>query len=344
MKNIGLLLLAIGVAVSASFGARLAPDVSDELTRAKRGKVLAAAAKEAKAAYCTARTTAKLPFNQTCLSPEALKAKKAADAKEAAAKKKAAAEKKAAEKAAAKTAAAKTAAEKTAAAPKAKPDPAALMDAAQTAHMKLVKQSDKSVSGPVKQAQTLWLDLELQAAEAGVTAKLVKPTDPGLRLSQWFSQSGFPFLGGLLLVLVGAIIGRKAVKAEATGTGKKKGPEAVDFGALLKSLNAEVSALADGMDEVPTAGQLDQIKSRIEALQFEAFEPIVEARGRIQARFGIADYAELFSPFSSAERRINRSWSALVDGHWPEARDSMRIAAAHLAEAETVLDRLLAKG
>jgi hypothetical protein len=181
--------------------------------------------------------------------------------------------------------------------------------------------------------------------EPTADAAMVKPTDPSLRVSQWFSESGIPFLGGLLLVVVGAIIGRKAVRAEAAGTGGgKKGPEAVDFGALIKSLKAEITELAKGMGETPEAGQIEQVKSRIEALQFEAFEPIVEARGRIQVRFGIADYAELFSPFSSAERRINRSWSALVDNHWPEACDSMRIAANHLAETETILDRLLAKG
>jgi hypothetical protein len=89
MKNIGLLLLAVGVAVSASFGARLAPEVKTELATKNKPSVLKGAAADAKAAYCKARLAEKLPHNENCLSDEEKKKR------EEAAKKKAEEEKKA---------------------------------------------------------------------------------------------------------------------------------------------------------------------------------------------------------------------------------------------------------
>lgn len=336
MKNIGLLVLAAGVALSASYGARLAPDVSAELATAKTPGVLKAAAGEAKAAYCKARLAAKLPHNTNCPSDEDKKKAAEAEKKAAAEAKKKAAEAKKAAKAAPKK-------EKKAAEKKAEPDRAALFAKAQAAYDATAKGRDADATGDAAKAQDAWLAAEKARIEPTVLAALVKPTDPGKRVSQWFSQSGIPFLGGLLLVFIGAVIGRKAVKAEATGT-KKGSTQALDLGKVLGDLAAEMKTLSDGMGETPNAGQMDEIKARLEALQFEAFEPIVETRGRVQARYGIASYAELYGPFSSAERRANRAWSALVDQHWPEARDSLRIAAEQLAEAEVILQRLSGQG
>ncbi|MGK0361112.1 MAG: hypothetical protein ACI9U2_003430 [Bradymonadia bacterium] len=337
MKTIGLLVLTAGVALSASYGARLAPNVSTELATAKKAGVMGAAAKDAQTAYCKARVAEKLPNNAHCPSEaDQKKAAKAATIK-AAADKKAAKAKRDAKKAAAKSGEAPKKA-----APKPAPDRAKLLAKAKAEFAALSKDSD--ATGKAAIAQDVWMAAEEALIDPKVEAALVKPTDPGERVSAWFNQSGIPFLGGLLLVVIGAIIGRKAVRAEATSDTGKKGAPAVDFAALLTQLAADLQAISDAMGPLPEAGQPDAVKTRIEALQFEAFEPIVEARGRIQARFGIASYAELFSPFSSAERRVNRSWSALVDNHWPEARDSMRIAALQMAETEVILQRLISAG
>lgn len=336
MKTIGLLVLTAGVALSASFGARLAPDVSTELAMGAKVKVLKAAAGEAKAAYCTAREAQDLPHNANCPSPE--DKKKA----EEAAKEKAAAEK--AKKAEAAKAAKAAGAEKKAAEKKAeppKPDRAALLAQAKAAYEKVAAGQDTDVTGDAEKAQTVWLAAEAALIDPTADAAFVKPTEPSLRVTQWFEQSGIPFLGGLLLVFIGAIIGRRAVKDEASGKGKKGRAQAIDLTEAIGGLAAELKALADGMGETPETAQIDSIKDRLEALQFEAFQPIIESRGRAQVRFGIASYAELFGPFSSAERRANRAWSALVDKHWPEARASLRIAADQMAEAETILARLI---
>jgi len=51
----------------------------------------------------------------------------------------------------------------------------------------------------------------------------------------------------------------------------------------------------------------------------------------------MAGFAEIFGPLSSAERKVNRAWSALVDRHWPETQDSLDGAASDLTEAHRVL-------
>ena len=337
MKTIGLLVLTAGVALSASYGARLAPNVSQELATAKKAKVVGAAAEEAKAAYCKARLDQKLPHTVNCPSEaDQKKAKAEADSKAAEAKQAAKALK------AAKKAAAQAGEAPSKAAPKVKPTRADL-EAKALAELQTITE-DADATGAAAKAQDAWLTIEASRVDLKVEAGLVTPTDPGERVSAWFNQSGIPFIGGLLLVLIGAVIGRKAVKAEATSDTRKSGAPATDFGALLTALAADLNALSESMGPLPEAGQAEQVKARIEALQFEAFEPIVEARGRIQARFGIASFAELFSPFSSAERRVNRAWSALVDNHWPEACDSMRIAAVQMSETEVILQRLIHKG
>jgi hypothetical protein len=119
---------------------------------------------------------------------------------------------------------------------------------------------------------------------------------------------------------------------------------AVDFGALLAALEGEVAGLAVRMRETPdSAAMRHRIRTELEQLQLTRFEPLVAARTRLQARYGLAAYAEVFGPLSGAERRINRAWTALVDQHWPEARDSVSHAAGQLEAARSALAQVLAR-
>jgi hypothetical protein len=312
MKTIALLILSVGVAVCASYGARLSPNMRDELAVKGKGSLTAGAEATAKAAYCAARAEAKLAFDADCPDP-------AAKAEEA-----------------------KPEAEKTAEA--AAPTREALV-AKGRARVDALKTTAEPLAGKVLEARRAWIAAAEAAIEPGVDAQLRAPTPPGERVEAWATESGAPFFVGLFLVLVGAVLGRKAVKKEALGDSKKGGAPAVDFGALLAELLADVQALAAGMDATaaPQPADLDRVKVAIEALQLEKFAPLVEARTKLQARYGLAGYAEVFGPFSGGERRVNRAWSALVDLHWPEAHDSLHIAAEQLGQADVAMKGLVAK-
>ena len=311
MKNLALLILSVGVAVCASFGARLSPNMRTELSVQGKASLAAGAESDAKKAYCKARSAAKLGFNAHCPDPDAKPEEAEAPAKAEAVK-------------------------------KAEPTREALI-AENRARVDGLKTTSEALSGDVLKARKAWI----AAAEATVTPaadlKLLKPTPPGVRVKAWFSESGVPFLAGLFLVILGAIMGRKAMKAEAMG-GPKKGQAPVDFGLLLGTLRGDVDALLVQMDGTEAPGDADKeaIKVAVEALQLEKFAPLVEARVKLQVRYGLAGYAEVFGPFSGGERRVNRVWSALVDNHWPEAHSSMRVAAEQLKQADEAMQALVA--
>jgi hypothetical protein len=313
MKNLALLILSVGVAVCASFGARLSPNMRTELSVQGKASLAAGAERSAKAAYCKARTVAKLGFNAHCPDPDAKpeEAKAKAPAKAETVK-------------------------------KAEPTREALI-AENRARVDGLKTTSETLTGEVLTARKAWI----AAAETTVTPaadlKVLKPTAPGVRLKAWFSESGMPFLAGLFLVILGAIMGRKAMKADAM-SGPKKGQAPVDFGQLLGTLRADVDALVVQMDgvEAPGAADKEAIKVAVEALQLEKFAPLVEARVKLQVRYGLGGYAEVFGPFSGGERRVNRVWSALVDNHWPEAHSSIRVAAEQLKQADEAMQALIA--
>lgn len=174
---------------------------------------------------------------------------------------------------------------------------------------------------------------------------------PEARLAEWASRSGLLFGVGLALIIVGAAIGRRAVRLEALEEPAARAGEAearapLDLGVAVSTLARDVASLAEDLKRVgsPTSTDYERFKSEIHRLELEGFEPIVDARGRVQARYGLVGFAELFGPISSAERRLARAWSALVDQHWIEARDSAARAAGDLAQAEKIVQGLVETG
>lgn len=194
----------------------------------------------------------------------------------------------------------------------------------------------ESLSGDARVQFDAW-QAAVAARDAADAALAAIPAMPsGERLKAWFDRAGVPFLIGLVFVIAGSLVSRAAVKAAAQATSTSssgKGP--VDFGAMLNGLHASVADIAErlGQTAAPTPEDFRRMIAEIEALQLEAFEPLVEARGQVQARYGMATFAAIYGPLSGGERFINRTWSALVDKHWPEATQSARSAAQELASA-----------
>ena len=198
--------------------------------------------------------------------------------------------------------------------------------------------------GPLSEKRSTWLKAEAETF-APIAKNQTSPADklsPTTRLGDWFSLAGLPFLGGLALIVGGGFIARQAQRETilASGADKKGGKGPVDFGELLLQLQQNVESLqAAANADTPS---LEALVAEIETIQFEQLEPLVESRGKVQARFGVAGFADIFSPLSGGERNLNRAWSALVDQHLPEARTSIEIAAQQIGEAQTALKKQLA--
>ena len=107
-----------------------------------------------------------------------------------------------------------------------------------------------------------------------------------------------------------------------------------DFGVLLGDVCRRVTALHKEMValEAPTTEDLDALKVKLEEIQKGDLARLCESGPRVQQRFGQVGFAEIFSPLSAGERKLNRLWATLVDRHWPEALVSVE-GAAHALNA-----------
>ncbi len=173
-------------------------------------------------------------------------------------------------------------------------------------------------------------------AAASADAQPALPASPQKRLAGWLAMSGVPFAGGLALLIIGAVMARIAIGRD--GGAASGGADAADFAAGLERLVAairEAGSALDAADAEPVA-----VRQRIELIQQDHLEPLVEARSALQRRVGLTGYAAVLGSLSGAERLLNRAWSALVDGHLPEGRESLAGAADEAELALAALESL----
>ena len=317
MKYVGLLILAVGVGLAASYGARVTPDVEQQLTLAGAAQFRGAETDAAFEAYCKARADAALEMADGCpLEGEAPPAPPASTEDEEE--------------------------------ERAPPTQEELV-ASGRARLESMRTTEEVLTGDVLTTREAWLAAFEQNIEPSAAAAVARTPRPEERLAAWAESSGLMFALGLLLIVVGAVIGRVAVKREASrepaaaeGATGKDAKDARDFGKVLDRLRDEVRGLAEqarGIVE-PQRADYDRVKNEIDRLEAEHIEPLVAARARVQVKHGMAGFAEIFGPLSSAERKLHRAWSASVDRHWPETQASLDAAAADLVEAHDVLTRI----
>lgn len=334
-RFIGFMMVTVGVSMAAAYGAQNTPDVTDRLTTLGQAEVPLQMAAKARAEYCEARVTAKLPKGE-CEDPKKAKAeKKEPESEEAKAKAKAEGEAKA----------------------KMTPEQkrAALLAEKRAELAALKAKAEPTLEGMPAEARQKWMEAVEKTIEPSVTAALLPPPPEGTdRLKRWAGLAGWQTLLGMILIIAGAFIARKAAHAEATAVapsdGKTRGP--VDFGDLLRELETGVRTLhADMVADVETPASsgtargaaFEAYKKRIEAFQYDYVEPMVDSRIKVQTRFGMAGFAALFSPMSGGERNLNRAWSALVDDHWPEAINATLQSSRSLKDAVQELETRVAQ-
>lgn len=322
MKNVGILILAIGVALSAAYGARLSPAMRAQMVLRGEAQLRGQAEEAAKGTYCEAliglldgadgaRARA-LAEADGCALPDATAEEETSGRVDVAA-----------------ICAARGA------------DGGTEEDVVRAGREALEARRAEDAPSAVTSARAAWLSAMEASIVPAARAAILQPITPERRLEEWFSESGPLFLLGILLVVVGAVLGRVAVKREASAADSEKSEtDARDLAELLEELRGAVAGLAEeaaGIEE-PKAADFTRLKDEIHEIQLEKFEPIVGSAPRVQARYGMGAFAEVFGPLSSAERYLNRSWAALVDEHWPEAEHSLSRSAKDLQESLTILE------
>jgi len=163
-------------------------------------------------------------------------------------------------------------------------------------------------------------------------------------------MSGLWFALGLILVIAGAVMARIAIRRELTGPTEGEGTEGTDgstegsFDSILADLLEGARGVASRLAGIsqPAEGDFEEVQREVERLQLDCVEPLVAARVRIQTLHGMAAFAAIFGPLSAGERNLNRTWSALVDRHWPEATRSVEVACFGLEQAVSELEQVRA--
>ena len=101
---------------------------------------------------------------------------------------------------------------------------------------------------------------------------------------------------------------------------------------MIEQMNARLQIIASSDDP-----QVGKLKDELITLQQEKLVPIIESRARAQASLGLSRYADIFGLISQGERRLNRAWAALVDGHLGEAKYSLEGVASSWRQAAVQL-------
>lgn len=164
-----------------------------------------------------------------------------------------------------------------------------------------------------------------------IPSKVEAPLD---RVYVWWSLSSFPFCGGLFLILLGSGFARTAQSSAMKKLSSiDSGQNILELETGLELIINELKILQELMQAKQSESHLDTIKKRIETLQANVLEPLVDQRDRFRMKLGTKLFVEVFGPFSQGERRINRAWAACVDQHHHEVNKCLQLANASFQQA-----------
>ena len=142
------------------------------------------------------------------------------------------------------------------------------------------------------------------------------------------------YAGSMAVGIVGVVLLRTSAKAEVQHTERVEG----EFETLTSSLGilrSKVAELRGNLDEINP----HDIVSYIDENCVEHFGDFADARNALVQRFGLQCFADVMTQFASAERFVNRAWSAAADGYINEASESLHRAEDHLNQTSRLMDQ-----
>ena len=131
-----------------------------------------------------------------------------------------------------------------------------------------------------------------------------------------------------LLAVVGLTVGSLGVRrAGRAAVAKATSDTSTTASNPRASLDAATAALVSLRDQIAQSTDASdashQIIESIDRIQAEYFEPFIAARPQLIGSLGMGGYARLMDAFASAERQLNRAWSAAADHVLEEAESCL---------------------
>lgn len=186
-----------------------------------------------------------------------------------------------------------------------------------------------TVQEPVtlKEGRFIDADVASRLDSAGIVEVPVKITKE-FRFDRW--EHRWWFLIGVGVMVAGVVVmrsGKPVISEDPSGATGLPGPAALK--AMVEKMTSAVEELAGRVDSMSG----EEIRGALDPLFDQYGQPFVEGREVITSTYGGATFAQIMGPFASAERRLNRSWSAAVDGYLEESQEQLKAAVPYLREA-----------
>ncbi len=112
-----------------------------------------------------------------------------------------------------------------------------------------------------------------------------------------------------------------------------------DLETIEESL-AELAKRAAQLEAEKADIDVYDVHSRIDDLFMVLLDRFVQARNSVTHAYSMSDYAHLMNHFAAGERRLNRAWSASVDGYIDEVHACLARAARHFADARDEFQKI----
>jgi hypothetical protein len=146
----------------------------------------------------------------------------------------------------------------------------------------------------------------------------------------WATIPWFGYMASIVVGIVGVVLLRKAQDVDHADEEKTVAEYSVLQNSLAH-LSTTVEALC-GVRDSPS-----EVLRRIDEDCVETFSDFADSRQSLVKRFGLAVYADVMTEFASAERYVNRAWSAAADGYVDEIATSLSRANQHLKNTGDLL-------
>ncbi|MEM1068878.1 MAG: hypothetical protein AAGG48_31130 [Planctomycetota bacterium] len=165
---------------------------------------------------------------------------------------------------------------------------------------------------------------------------VVDPTVPPeeqevVEVNKW-ATINWPLYAATMAVGVVGIVILRATRQQLEGDEETQEAEYSVLQDRLQVIQEAVNEMAGQSSYDPA-----EILHRIDDQCAEPLADFADARKSLIRRYGMSVYAEVMTEFASAERYINRCWSAAADGYVDEVRDCLQRAKHHLGKTSELI-------
>jgi hypothetical protein len=143
------------------------------------------------------------------------------------------------------------------------------------------------------------------------------------------------FLPAIIVGIIGIVIVRVHDHRHSRSEEKLTG-HLSDIENSLAAIVKNVTTMCDNPDAIDTY----QVHKKIDEIFRADLMNFVDARTAISHVYGMQEYADVMSYFASAERAINRAWSASTDGYVNEVKISLQKAKDHFSTVQEKMNYL----